>query len=304
MKPTISIVIVSYNTKRLLESCVSSLFKHDRRLDFSGKKISPGDEESIPAELIIVDNASADGSANYIKGLARRKSVAAVLNKKNLGFGQANNQGMRLAKGEYILLLNSDTIINQAAVSQTLFWLASRPEYDVVGCRLLNKNKTLQPSVGNFPHLSNVFSMLFLDWLGKKAMRSPGNIVLVDWIMGAFMLLRTSAFRQTSGFDKNIFMYMEEVEWCYRLKQAGHRIAFYPNASIIHIGGASTKNKTPKILNIYRGLIYFYRKHKGGFQLALLKLMLKIKAGLVIVLGTIISNEEIRDTYRQAWSIS
>jgi len=303
IKPILSIIIVSYNTENLLKDCLKSIFKNDKRLDFTGKDINPKDEEKIPAEIIVVDNGSTDGSRKYLKKL-QNENCKIIFNRKNLGFGQANNQGMKMARGEYILLLNSDTIIPEAAISQTLIWLSSRPEYDLVGCKLLNKDKSLQLSAGRFPFLRKVFLTLFFDHFNqdKAVMYSPNKISEVDWVMGAFMLLRKEVFRKTSGFDPEIFMYMEEVEWCYRQKKAGFRTGFYPNAKIIHIGRGSSKDndKGKPIISIYRGLVYFYKKHRPGWELFILKLMLKIKALSAMFLGIILKNEYLKNTYRQA----
>ncbi len=308
-KPTLSIIIVSFNTKKLLKECLGSIVKFDQRLDFSGKEIRADREEIIPAEIIVVDNGSTDGSVEWLKAKsspapvgAGQVKLKAVFNNKNLGFGGANNQGMKKAKGEYFLLLNSDTFLTQAAISQTLFWLSSRPEYDLVGCRLLNKSRSPQFSVGRFPDLFNVFLMLFLDHLFKKqlVMDSPDEVKSVDWLMGAFILLRKDVFRQTKGFDEKIFMYMEEVEWCYRIKKEGFNVGFYPGASITHLGGASSSSRTEPIVHIYRGLVYFYKKHYSKISFWGLKLMLKVKALSSLFLGMVRGNEYLKKTYKQA----
>ena len=329
IRPILSIIIVNYNTKKLLQACLNSIIKYDKRLDFSGKPLGSDQEEIIPAEIIVVDNGSTDGSAEYLQKLQitnskiqtnskfqtsnikhqasnnkhQTSNFKVVFNNKNLGFGKANNQGMKKAKGEYFLLLNSDTLLTQGAISQTLFWLSSHPEYDLTACRLLNKDKSPQSSVGSFPILSNVFLMLYFDHLFKKQllMSSPDKAKKADWVMGAFMLFRKEVFVKTKGFDEKIFMYMEEVEWCYRIKKEGFNIGFYPSASIIHLGGSSSKSRTGPIVNIYRGLVYFYRKHYSKISLFILKLMLKVKALSSLFLGMVRGNEYLKKTYRQAF---
>ena len=304
VKPVLSIIIVSFNTEELTRQCLTSLFQADKRLDFSGK---PQGEEKIPAEIIVVDNNSTDGTRRYLFSLKKKiPSLRLLLNPENVGFGRANNQAMKVARGEYFLLLNSDTIIPEAAISQTLLWLSSHPEVDLVGCKLLNKDGSLQLSAGRFPTLGRVFLTLFLDhFLRNKAMMfSPAKICFVDWVMGAFMLLRRDVFRQTGGFDEKIFMYTEELEWCFRIKKAGFQIAFYPNAKIIHLGGGSSGGKkTNSIINIYRGFVYFYRKHYSPFSLVVLKLMLKVKAKLAILIGKIFANEYLVETYQKALAV-
>ncbi|MFH1601806.1 MAG: glycosyltransferase family 2 protein [Candidatus Shapirobacteria bacterium] len=307
MKPVLSIIILNYNTKNILKDCLASLVRFDKRLDFSGKIIKSNQEEITPAEIIVVDNGSCDGSREFLKNWEKKKSgFGAIFNKKNLGFGKANNLAMKKARGEYFLLLNSDTLFFQAAISQTLFWLCARPEFDLAAPRLLNQNKTIQPSAGRFPNLVNTFAMLFLDRLSKKQilMSSPDQIKEVDWVMGAFMMLKKKVFTKTKGFDEKIFMYMEEVEWCYRIKKADFKIGFYPSAQVIHLKGASSASRTIPILNIYKGLIYFYQKHYSKVSYYILKLLLRVKAGLALILGILTKNEYIKKTYRQAWAIN
>jgi GT2 family glycosyltransferase len=307
MKPTISIIVLSFNTKQILKNCIESIIKNDKRLDFSGKKIDDDNEQLVPAELIVVDNGSKDGSSQYLKSLKNGKicNLKLIFNKKNLGFGKANNQAMKISRGEYILLLNSDTIIFDASISQILYWLSTHPEYDMVGSKLLNSDKTVQGSVANFPHLKTVFKMLFFDRISnKKTMYSPETIGCVDWIMGAFMLLRKDVYRQTKGFDEKFFMYMEEVEWCYRIYQQKFKIGFYPNARIIHLGGKSSPNRTGPIVSIYNGLIYFYKKHKKPYQLSILRAMLYIKATGSYLIGFFKNDDYLKQTYRQAMAVA
>ena len=147
--------------------------------------------------------------------------------------------------------------------------------------------------------------MLFLDRISrKKTMYSPEKICYVDWIMGAFMLLRRDVYRQTNGFDENFFMYMEEVEWCYRIHQSGLKIGFYPNARIIHLGGKSSTSRTGPIVSIYNGLVYFYKKHEKPYQLLILRVMLYIKAAGSYLIGFFKNDDYLKQTYRQAMAVA
>ena len=388
--PLLTIVIINYNTGDLVKQLLESISRFDKRLVFSACQLSArrNEEEIVPAEIIVVDNNSTDGSRKLLKELnfksqipiskqisnsnfqtssrhpdfsTKSKSSGSsvdgvpgmvirhplkmlkkfqhdngdgnkqhdvlsrhltedawplstqhdiklklIFNKTNLGFGRANNQAMKIARGQYILLLNSDTLVKEGAISQTVFWLSSHPEYDVVGCRLLNKDGSRQPSTGHFPTLPNVAKMLFADRLNKgKAMASPSESKPVDWIMGAFMLLRREVFEKSHGFDKHIFMYMEEVEWCYRLKKLGFRVGFYADAKIIHFGGGSSPgNRRQRIWHIYEGLLYFYRRHRSRLARFILRTMLVIKAAAACVLGAIIRNHYLRITYCRALRLS
>jgi len=324
MNPALSIIIVNYNTKKLLEECLSSIIKNDKRLDFSAKEITSVDNESIPAEIIVVDNGSSDGSVETIRNfqipcLAGRQAnpklqtnlnppaggpkIKLIENRKNLGFAKANNQAIKKSKGEFVLLLNSDTLVNEPAISQTLLWLSSHSEAAAAGCKLINPDGSNQGSFGTFPDLWTVFLMLFCErFFGSRRVRSSGGLIKqVDWLVGAFMMVRKSALRKVGLLDEKIFMYMEEVEWFYRLKESDLKAFFYPNAKIIHLGGASSvTGRTDPILNIYRGLVYFYRKHKSPAQLAILKIILKLKAVLSLFLGKISVNNYLTKTYGEA----
>ncbi|MFH1561640.1 MAG: glycosyltransferase family 2 protein [Patescibacteria group bacterium] len=302
MRPTLSIIIVNWNTKKLTKQCLDSILTNDKRLDLSGRATVK--EEVVPTEIIVVDNGSTDDSIKYLKSL---KKIKIIFNKDNLGFGKANNQGIKTAQGEYVLLLNSDTIIKEGAISQTVHWMAAHPEAAVAGCKLLNPDGSSQSSFGSFPDLATVFLMLFKEhFLGSKKVRRTGNkIEETDWVMGAFLLTRKSTLEQAGLLDEGIFMYMEEVEWCYRVKQLGLKIFFYPNAKITHLGrGSSASGKTDPILNIFRGLNYFYRKHKSPTERLILKLMLKAKALSGWTIGILTKNDYLKSTYSQAFKLA
>jgi len=167
----------------------------------------------------------------------------------------------------------------------------------------LNKLPTAQKKhYWFFPLLPLAFESFRLGF--RQAMFSPSSIQKVEWIMGAFMLLRADVFRQTGGFDERMFMYMEEVEWCYRIAKSGFKIGFYPNAKIVHIGRGSSKGeKRLPIVNIYKGLVYFYCKHRGKLALLCLRLMLRLKAVLLVLLGTLLRNDYLKKTYREALGV-
>ncbi len=298
-KIKLSIIIVNWNTRELLRNCLKSI-SQGLMLNAEGKKLN--------TEIIVVDNGSTDNSIEVVKMLKKSNSnvqIKLIENKKNLGFAKANNQGIEAAQGEYILLLNSDTVAKKGAIVKTIDWMDKNKNVDIVGCKLLNPDGSDQPSVGNFPNLFQVFKMLFLDFItGGWSMQSPNKIIPVDWVMGAFMMVRKKVFNEIGGFDENIFMYMEEVEWCYRAKNQGYKTFFHPLPKVIHIkGGSSKTGKTGPILNIYQGLIYFYQKHKPKWQLFLVRIMLKLKAGCAWFLGLITNNYYLKNTYGQAYNL-
>ena len=185
-------------------------------------------------------------------------------------------------------------------------FLVKNPQAGVVGCRLLNPDGSYQPSAGPFPSLGIVLVMLFLEhWLKNLVRKSFKKITEVDWVMGAALMVRRQVIAKAGLMDESIFMYMDEVEWCFRIKKAGFKVFFYPQAEIVHLfGGSSKTGRQAPILNIYRGLIYFYKKHASPLQLCFLKIMLKLKAGTAWLLGKIINNSYLVKTYAQAFQIT
>jgi len=298
-KVKVSIIILSWNTKKLLKQCLGSILnncKSERR-------------NKVVAEIIVIDNGSTDGSVKYLRDLELKKyrniELKIILNEKNLGFGAGNNQGMKAASGQYFLLLNSDTIVKNQAWLKMAEFMDRNPKVGVVGCRLLNPDGSWQPSCGYFPNLAVAFLMLFAEhWLGSLVRFSPKKPKEVDWVMGAAMMIRPKVIEKAGLMDEGIFMYMDEVEWCWRIKKAGWKIMFWPGAEIVHFGGGSSPSgrKWP-IVNIYRGLLYFYQKHKPGWQKEILKFMLKSKAWLAIFLGKLTGNKYLVETYEEAAKI-
>lgn len=290
-KINLSIIIPSWNTKRLLRQCLKSLILN---IQYS----------ILNYEIIVVDNGSTDGSPQMVRKEFPR--VCLIENKTNLGFGAANNQGMKIAKGRYFLLLNSDTIIQGKALTKMVDFFDDHPEAGIIGPKLLNTDGTPQPSVGPFPGLIVCTIMLFLEhWFGHLVRFSPRKIEEVDWVMGAAFMVRPEVIERAGWMDEGIFMYMDEVEWAYRIKKAGYKILFYPDASIVHLLRASSKSgRKGPILNIYRGLIYFYRKHYSPFSLLVLRIMLQLKAALALFLGRLTGNQYLTETYGEALVIA
>ncbi len=290
-KKIISIIILNWNTKNLLKKCLRSIDEiKDKEYDI---------------EVIVVDNASTDGSPEMV---AKEFSQAVLIkNKKNPGYGAGNNQGMRKAKGDFFLILNPDTIIKDKAPVKMAQFLNQHPEVGVVGCKLLNQDGSDQPSFGPFPNLFIAAVMLFAEhWLGGHLVRRSSNKVKeTDWVMGAALMLKKEVFKKVGPMDEKIFMYVDETEWCYRIKKAAYKVMFYPGARIVHLGGASspTGRKDP-ILNIYRGLIYFYKKHYPRWQLPVLRLMLKLKAAGALIVGYLTNSRYLKETYVQAFKIA
>jgi hypothetical protein len=255
-----SIIIVNWNTKGLLESCLKSIFEQT---------------QDIRYEVMVVDNGSSDGSAAMVKG--RFPQVILIENAENHGFAAANNQGMAVAQGRYVLLLNSDTIILDNAISKVVHFADSHPEAGVVGCRVLNPDRTVQPTCFMFPSLLNmILSCFYLyklfpqnRFFGRESMTwwQRDDLREVDVVSGCFMLVRRKAIQEVGMMDDSFFMYGEETDWCWRFKHANWKALFSPIAEIIHYGGQSTKQAAPEmILQLKGSILRFLRKNRSWLE--------------------------------------
>jgi GT2 family glycosyltransferase len=228
----VSVIVVNWNTCALLHQCLQSVY---------------AEAGSITCEVIVVDNGSTDGSVEMVQ---REFDDAKLLaNSDNRGFAAANNQGMAIAMGRYVLLLNSDTIVLDRAIEKTVAFADHHPDTAVIGCRVLNPDHTLQNSCFMFPSLLNWF--LFATYLyrlfprsrlfGREQMTwwSRNDSREVDVVTGCYMLVRKETIDEVGLMDERFFMYAEETDWCYRFKAKGWKNRFTPDAEIIHIGGAS-----------------------------------------------------------------
>jgi GT2 family glycosyltransferase len=264
----LSIVIVNWNTREFLFRCLRSVYDTTLDLDF---------------EVIVVDNGSTDGSQDMV----RRKfpAVSLIVNTENKGFAKANNQAIRRSRGRYVLLLNSDAFVCENTIEHTVAFMDGHPEAGMAGCKLLYEDGRLQPSCYAFPTLSTEFFIAVgLDRLfpksrlfGKYGMTywDFDDIREVDVILGAFMMVRATAIDEVGLMDERYFMYSEEVDWCYRFRDKGWRIYFYPHVETVHVGGGSTRRvRAEMLVRLYGSRIEFFRKHHGGLSARLLKLVI------------------------------
>lgn len=232
----LSIIIVNWNTREITRNCLASLREKIAGVDY---------------EVIVVDNASSDESAAMIR--AEFPDVQLIVNAENLGFGRANNQGMRAARGRYFLLLNSDTVVIDDSIQRLASFMESEPRIGVAGCKLLFEDLSLQGSCARFPSIKLA---LLEDLMLYKFMsrRRQGEVLLngywphdrtrdVDAVWGAAMLVRREVFDETGGFDERIFMYGEDLEWCMRIRDLGWRITFAHDCRIVHLNHKSSEKK-------------------------------------------------------------
>jgi GT2 family glycosyltransferase len=253
----VSIIIVNWNTKALLRDCLTSVYGQIRDVD---------------CEIIVVDNASTDGSKEMIKNDFPK--VVLIENPVNRGFAAANNQGIAVAKGRYVLLLNSDTVVLDNCIANMISFADAHPRAGVTGCRVLNADRTLQRTCFMFPSILNLFlssSYLYKvfpksRFFGRELMTwwNADDVREVDIVKGCFMLVRREAIEKVGGLDENFFMYAEETDWCYRFKKSGWKVMFAPAGEIIHYGGRSTTQvPVAMIVQLRLSILKFIKKHYG-----------------------------------------
>ena len=300
----LSIIIVNFNTKKILGECLESIIKTTKKIKY---------------EIIVVDNDSKDGSLVLLKKLAQKHPVRIIVNKKNAGFGIANNQGAKIAKGKYILFINSDILVKKNVLGEMVLWSEDNPKVGVSTCALKNSDNSLQGTGGYFPDLFKVFAWMFfleniplVDRIIKPfhPMHPQSTIYKGegffkkahqrDWVTGAFLLTRKDIFDKAGGFDVDYFMYTEEVDLCWRIKKDGWQVWFLPKWSIIHLGGASSTFEYP-IISEFNGLKLFYSKNKPAWQTSLLRIFLKGGAAIRIVLYGLLKGKEAAKTYAKAF---
>lgn len=288
----LSIVILSYNRLNLLLNCLGSI-----------RKQFDSELKARDLEIIIVDNKS-DGSVleNIEKKIRGVPGVSLIKNKENLGFSKGCNFGAKKAKGEFVLFLNSDTQIRDRGLIKMVNFLKQNQDAAVAGGRLLNSDESSQPSFGKFYNLANFFVMLFGGQRLGLIKGSSDKILKVDWVTGACFMVNKNIFNKLGGFDEKIFMYMEDMEYCYRAKMSGFSTYYYPSARIIHKEQGSS-SRTFAVLNIYKGILYFYKKHKNNLEFQIVRSFLFLKAITVYLLGRLTNNSYYTNTYGQALGI-
>lgn len=264
----LSIIIVSWNTRDILAQCLTSIYLHPPEGAY---------------EIWVVDNASDDSSIEMLK--SDFPDVRLIENTRNVGFAHANNQALQVCNGKNVLLLNPDTKVFPGTFKLLMDFLHSHSSAGVVGPRTLNPDHSLQTSCYPFPTLLREFwRLLHFDKFkpyGTYSMSGwdTNNAKEVDVLLGACLLISKDVLDEIGFFDENYFMYTEEVDLCYRIRQSGKHNYWLPQASIIHYGGQSTKQAaTAMFLQLYKSKLQFFRKHYGKVAGFLYKLILFVTA--------------------------
>jgi len=251
----LSVIIVNWNTRELLVQCLQSVEETVRDASF---------------EVWVVDNGSSDGSVLAVR--EQFPYVHVIANSENVGFVRANNQALDRCRGRYALLLNSDAQALPGSLDNIIKFMDEHPGAGIAGVQLVNPDGTFQASYTPFPTLWREF--LILSGLGRWLIRptfpscgpetEKGNQRIKGYAEGACLIARREAVNQIGGLDERIFMYAEEVDWCYCFHRAGWEVWYLPQAPIIHYGGPSSKKRQGRMeAELYRSRVYFFRKHYG-----------------------------------------
>lgn len=266
--PDLSVVVLSFNTKNITHHCLT-------KLELAKKYCENRMRNKI--EIFALDNASSDDSATMIK--LDHPTVKLIASKENTGFSKGNNIAMKDVATSLILLLNSDVYVEEDSLYKALAYFKVNQNCDVLGAKLQFSTGKLQASAGNLPNPLNLSTWIL--GIGTAPIVStlipafhPKNRTFfakahqVGWIMGAFFMFKKEIFDKTKGFDENLFMHMEEVEWCKRINDSGYRIWYVPQIEVIHLHGASTGfDLSSSFLNELKGIKYYLKKHYPFFYL-------------------------------------
>jgi N-acetylglucosaminyl-diphospho-decaprenol L-rhamnosyltransferase len=278
----LSVVVVNWNVRDLLRTCLRSALEECRPQRREGAMpagqgaADPSLDAAtteIEAEIIVVDNASRDGSVEMVR--AEFPDVRIIANERNVGFGAANNQAIAASDGRYVLCLNPDTEVRRGAIRRLLAFIEQRPQVACVGPKLLNPDGSTQSSCRAFPSVATAFvesTMLQRYFGGLKALgrfyrrgQTEAEPQRVDWLVGACLMLRRSALDEVGSFDERFFMYSEEMDLCYRLRRAGYEVWYVPEAEVVHHEAASSSQDLfRRNVNFHESRYRFFRKHHGA----------------------------------------
>lgn len=271
--PDLSVVVVNWNTEELLAQCLRSVYET---------------ADSVVVEVLVVDNGSTDGSVEMVR--REFPLVRLIENVENVGFARANNQAMEVSYGRYVLLLNSDAALRPGALQTMCRFMDQHSEVGIVGGKLLNPDGSFQASYMDFPAiwdevllLTKLYRLFRPPSFPSHSLSESQEVREADWVPGACLMIRQEALEHVGGLDEDYFMYSEEVDWCWRVRQAGWKIFYLPGAKVLHWGGQSI-GLVPvhKRSRVYRGKLLFFRKNRGRGYAALFRLILLFSTVLKI----------------------
>lgn len=255
----ISVILVNYNTAHLLEKALGDL-----RRSMQG----------LSAEIVVIDNASRDDSVERMR--REHPDCELIVNQTNVGFGRANNQALPIIKGRYVLLLNTDAFVEEDTLAKTLAYMEAHPRCGILGVRLVGRDGVLQPSARYFPTPWSLFlkrsgfnrffpKVRLIDDMGWD----HASVRQCDWVPGCYYLVRREVIDQVGLFDPRYFLYFEEVDHCFATKKAGWDVTYFPDTTVVHIGGESAKSdgeitssgRQLEALQLESELLYFRKNH-------------------------------------------
>ncbi|MDP2649251.1 MAG: glycosyltransferase family 2 protein [bacterium] len=285
--PQISIIILTFNSAKFIKELLQSLFDRYKK-DIEEEKI----------EIILVDNASGDGTIQKVKDF----KLKLIENKENIGFAAGINAGAKHAKGKYLLFLNPDSKLWKGSFYDLVSIFEKDGKIGIVGGKILDEYGKPENSAGKFLGLLGTLLLsLGLDELLNYRF-SPKTNRQVDFASGGFMMIRSDIFEKLSGFDENYFMYVEDIDLCLRARKENYKTYFSPDAAIFHKGQGSS-SRSFAIKNIYKGLLYFQTKHGTKLSYSLVKSLLLLKASVLVLIGKIINNKYLVQSYKEALEI-
>lgn len=286
-KPDISIVIVNWKVRRLLEKCLDSIYRYRGDLDL---------------QIFVVDNDSRDNTSEMM--MVQYPEINTISLSRNIGFAAANNLAINRCTADYIFLLNPDTEISANYLQEALKYLKAHPQVGILGTKILNPDKSIQSSVRRFPDLVSqilvMFKMrnvllnndrikhyLFSEFDYNKEQEVPQ-------VMGAAMFITRPLLEKIGALDSKFFIWFEEIDFCMRAKKAGFKVMYLPSISLIHYGGVSfgQRNGLRKQWLFDRSLLYYFRKHGNILQWLALALMVPINLALTLLYVTFIKKRE------------
>jgi len=279
----LGVLIVSYNTRELLRNCLNSIYQKTGGIRF---------------EVMVVDNGSSDNSVRMIR--EEFPQVKLIENRENLGFARANNQAIRQSGARYLLLFNPDTSFKAGSPHKMIKFMDDHPDVGILGCKILNTDGTIQPSNSSFPNLFTEFLRAFQvkklipgaglrEKIGQKWSGMLGSTLReylrvywdserireVDWVSGACLLIRRGVIEEVGLLDENFFMYYEDADWCYRMREKGWKTYYFPFFEVVHYVGKSDSRFSPRtFVERQRSMYHYFKKHKGKKAVFLLRLFI------------------------------
>jgi len=255
----VSIVITAYNSKNLLEKCITSIIDSVKNHTY---------------EIIVVDDASTDGTSEMITNIFKDSSIKIIKNQMNVGYVRSNNLGIKSSNAEYVLSLNNDTEVLANAIDKLIDFIDIHPQVGAVGPKLLNSDGSIQlqcrrkfpTPLSAFTYFSGISRLFPMNkFFNSYLMSYPDDQgpIEVDSLCGAAMLVRRETIEKVGLMDESYFMYGDDIDWCYRIKKAGWKIYYFPDAEIVHYGGMGGSRKKPfrNIFEFHRSMAVYYKKH-------------------------------------------